>query len=64
MALDHPLLIMDRNSQFYPDLLIKRLSKDASDRLWTIGRLDLISIPKTGGLRKKQPREWHSLPFS
>ena len=47
MAHDHPLQIIDRNSQFYPNLLIKRLSKDAPDRLWAIGRLDLISIPKT-----------------
>ena len=47
MAIDHPLQVIDRNSPSYPILLDKRLGKDAPDRLWAIGRLDLISIPKT-----------------
>ncbi len=39
--------IIDRQNRQYPNLLIERLGKDAPARLWTIGRLDLISIPKT-----------------
>ena len=47
MAINHPLQVIERNSQFYPILLAKRLGKDAPVRLWTIGRLNLISLPKT-----------------
>lgn len=47
MAKDRPLQVIDRDSQAYPILLTKRLGKDAPVRLWAIGRLDLISIPKT-----------------
>ena len=47
MAIDHPLQVIDRNSPSYSILLDKRLGKDAPDRLWAIGRQDLISIPKT-----------------
>ena len=47
MAIDHPLQVIDRNSPSYPNLLIKRLGKDAPDRLWAIGRLDLINTSKT-----------------
>ncbi len=47
MAFDKPILVIDQNSLSYPILLTKRLGKDAPDRLWAIGRLDLISIPKT-----------------
>jgi hypothetical protein len=36
-----------RNSLSYPILLVKRLGKDAPVRLWSIGLLNLISIPKT-----------------
>jgi len=39
--------IIDRKSGEYPNLLAKRLGKDAPVRLWAIGRLDLIGIPKT-----------------
>ena len=39
--------VIVRNSQSYPDLLDKRLGKDAPVRLWAIGCLDLINIPKT-----------------
>ena len=48
MALDHPLQVIERNSQYYPILLAKRLGRDAPVRLWAIGPLDLISFPKTG----------------
>jgi predicted Rossmann fold nucleotide-binding protein DprA/Smf involved in DNA uptake len=41
------LAIIDRQNRQYPDLLIERLGKDAPVRLWAIGRLDLINIPKT-----------------
>ena len=47
MAIDHPLLVIDRNSQSYPNLPVKRLGKDTPARLWTIGRLDLLNISKT-----------------
>jgi predicted Rossmann fold nucleotide-binding protein DprA/Smf involved in DNA uptake len=47
MAIDHPLQVIDQNSPSYPILLDKRLGKDAPDRLWAIGRLDLINTPKT-----------------
>jgi hypothetical protein len=47
MAIDHPLQVIDRNSPSYPILLTKRLGKDAPDRLWAIGHIDLVSIPKT-----------------
>jgi predicted Rossmann fold nucleotide-binding protein DprA/Smf involved in DNA uptake len=39
--------VIDRNSPSYPNVLDKYLGKDASARLWAIGRIDLISIPKT-----------------
>ena len=29
MTIDHPLQLIDRNNQFYPNLLAKRLGKDA-----------------------------------
>jgi predicted Rossmann fold nucleotide-binding protein DprA/Smf involved in DNA uptake len=41
------LQVIVRDSRFYPILLDKRLGKDAPIRLWTIGSLDLINIPKT-----------------
>ena len=47
MATGQPIQIIDKNSPSYPILLAKRLGKDASVRLWAIGRLDLINIPKT-----------------
>jgi len=52
MAIDHPLQVIDRNRPSYPVLLDERLGKDAPDRLWVIGRLDLIS---PGGLVQKVP---------
>ncbi|MBN1546839.1 MAG: DNA-processing protein DprA [Syntrophaceae bacterium] len=47
MPIDQPIQLIDRNSQSYPNLLAKRLGKEAPARLWAIGRLDLINIPKT-----------------
>jgi len=41
------LEIIDRNDKSYPNILVKRLGKDAPERLWAIGRLDLINTPKT-----------------
>jgi predicted Rossmann fold nucleotide-binding protein DprA/Smf involved in DNA uptake len=41
------IAIINRQNRKYPNLLIERLSKDAPVRLWAIGRLDLINIPKT-----------------
>ena len=53
-SIDQPIQVIDQNSPSYPNLLIKRLGKDAPDRLWAIGRLDLISIPKTALLCSKR----------
>jgi len=47
MAIDPILQIIERKDKTYPKLLDKRLGKDAPVRLWTIGCLDLIRIPKT-----------------
>jgi len=47
MATNQPIQIIERNSRPYPNLLDKRLGKDAPARLWSIGRLELINIPKT-----------------
>ncbi len=47
MAADQPIRVMDQNYPSYPILLAKRLGKDAPVRLWAIGRLDLINIPKS-----------------
>ena len=42
-----PLQILEMNSQSYPNLLSKRLGKDAPVRLWAIGLLDLLDMHKT-----------------
>jgi predicted Rossmann fold nucleotide-binding protein DprA/Smf involved in DNA uptake len=47
MLIDHPIQVIERNSQSYPNILVKHLGKDAPERLWAIGCLDLISFPKT-----------------
>ncbi len=47
MATDPILQIVERNSKSYPNLLVKRLGQDMPVKLWAIGRLDLIDIPKT-----------------
>ncbi len=47
MAIDNLVQFIDRNSPFYPIQLAKRLDKNTPVRLWAIGRLDLISLPKT-----------------
>jgi predicted Rossmann fold nucleotide-binding protein DprA/Smf involved in DNA uptake len=46
MATDQPIRVIDQNYPSYPILPAKRLGNDAPDRLWAIGRLDLINIPK------------------
>jgi len=47
MAIDHPLQVIDRDSQSYPILLNKRMAKEAPEKIWAIGNIDLISTPKT-----------------
>jgi predicted Rossmann fold nucleotide-binding protein DprA/Smf involved in DNA uptake len=47
MAKDYPMQVVDQNSPSYPNVLDKYLGKDAPARLWAIGRLDRISLPKT-----------------
>lgn len=47
MAIRPTLEIIDRNDKSYPNILVKRLGKDAPARLWAIGRPDLINTPKT-----------------
>lgn len=47
MAIDHPVQVIDRKSQFFPKMLNKRLGSDAPSRLWAMASLDLVSIPKT-----------------
>jgi predicted Rossmann fold nucleotide-binding protein DprA/Smf involved in DNA uptake len=47
MATAHPLQVIERDSHSYPNPLVKRLGKNAPVRLWTIGHLDLVGIPKT-----------------
>ena len=47
MVIAHKLRVIDCNSPSYPMVLTKRLGKEAPARLWAIGRLDLINIPKT-----------------
>lgn len=47
MATDQPIQVIDRNSSSYPILLANRLGKEAPDRLWAIGNLELLKLPKT-----------------
>lgn len=47
MAIDQSIQIIERKSQSYPNLLVKRLGKDAPARLWVIGSIELINTPKT-----------------
>ncbi|MBU0736233.1 MAG: DNA-processing protein DprA [Proteobacteria bacterium] len=39
--------IIDRKNRRYPRLLMERLDRDAPVRLWAIGSLDLLNVPKT-----------------
>jgi predicted Rossmann fold nucleotide-binding protein DprA/Smf involved in DNA uptake len=39
--------IIDRANSRYPEILIKRLGKDAPDRLWIIGNPELLTLSKT-----------------
>ena len=39
--------IIDRENRLYPELLTKRLGKDAPDRLWVIGNPELLTLSKT-----------------
>ena len=43
----HQLQIIEQNNPSYPNLLIKRLAKEAPERLWVIGSPDLLDLPKT-----------------
>jgi predicted Rossmann fold nucleotide-binding protein DprA/Smf involved in DNA uptake len=39
--------IIDRENIQYPKLLIKRLGKDAPDKLWVIGNPEILTLSKT-----------------
>lgn len=39
--------VINLNSRLYPSVLTQRLGENAPDRLWAIGRPDLIHLPKT-----------------
>ena len=39
--------IIDRDHPDYPTLLAERLGQEVPDRLWAIGRLDLVGLAKT-----------------
>ena len=43
----HQLQIIEQNNPSYPTLLAKRLGKDTPARLWIMGDLDLLGLPKT-----------------
>jgi predicted Rossmann fold nucleotide-binding protein DprA/Smf involved in DNA uptake len=47
MAMDYPLQVIGRNSPSFPIQLVKHLGRDAPVRLWAIGSLDLLNVPKT-----------------
>lgn len=47
MVINSTLQVIDPNSDLYPTLLIRRLSKDAPTSLWVIGCVELMSISKT-----------------
>ena len=47
MTTTHPLQVIDRGSDSYPNVLAERLGKNAPVQLWTIGHLDLLGFPKT-----------------
>jgi len=47
MAMYPPLQVIDNNSPSFPVQLTERLGRDAPVRLWAIGRLDLLSVPKS-----------------
>ncbi|MCF8144638.1 MAG: DNA-processing protein DprA [Deltaproteobacteria bacterium] len=47
MAMYLPLQVIDNNSPSFPVQLTERLGRDTPVRLWAIGRLDLLSVPKT-----------------
>ena len=38
---------IDRENRLYPKLLVKRLGKDAPERLWVIGNPEILALPKT-----------------
>jgi predicted Rossmann fold nucleotide-binding protein DprA/Smf involved in DNA uptake len=40
-------LIIDRENRLYPELLVKRLGKDAPERLWVVGNPEILALPKT-----------------
>lgn len=42
----HQLQIIEQNNPSYPNLLIKRLAKEAPERLWVIGSPGLLDQPK------------------
>ena len=44
---DDSVHVMDRSHPLYPEELVKRLGGNAPDRLWFIGRPELIQQPKT-----------------
>ena len=47
MDITNQLQVINRNNPSYPNLPVKRLGKDAPVRLWAIGPMDLLGMPKT-----------------
>jgi predicted Rossmann fold nucleotide-binding protein DprA/Smf involved in DNA uptake len=47
MVMDHPLQVIDHNHPSFPVQLAKHLDREAPVRLWAIGCLDMLNVPKT-----------------
>ena len=47
MVMDRALQIIDRKSPLFPAQPVQRLGTEAPVRLWAVGSLDLLSVPKT-----------------
>lgn len=47
MKSNSSVAIIDRENRLYPEILVKRLGKDAPERLWIIGNPEILTQPKT-----------------
>lgn len=47
MKISSLLQVIDKQSQLYPNSVIKRLGKEAPKQLWTVGNIELLSHSKT-----------------
>ncbi len=47
MKSNSSVAIISRKNRLYPEFLIKRLGKDAPDRLWVIGNPEILTLSKT-----------------